>query len=189
MKCYFFGTFNPVHIGHIEISKFVIENTNFKEVIFVPAYNPPHKNIFNFEDRVNMLKINGLKVSEIEKEFEGITYTYKIIEKLGKSAFIIGYDAFLEIESWKNPEYLKEMLHFIVIPRKTHHDVTKFAKLKEKGYDFEILDFKPIDVSSEEIRERIVNKKDVSKFITKETEEYINGHRIYQNLAQRKSNS
>ncbi len=183
MKCYFFGTFNPVHKGHIEVARFVQENTSFKEVIFIPAYNPPHKKVFNYEDRVNMLKANGLKVDKIESKTEGVTYTYKIIEKLGKCAFIIGYDAFLSIESWKNPDYLKEMLHFIVIPRNVNYNVKQFASLKEKGYDFEILDFKPIDVSSEEIRERIASNKDVGHLITRETEDYINGHRLYQKLA------
>ena len=183
MKCYFFGTFNPIHIGHIEISKFVSQNTKYKEVIFVPAYNPPHKSVFNYEDRVNMLKANGLNVDEIESKIKGTTYTYKIIEKLGKSAFIIGYDAFLEIETWKNPEYLKNMLHFIVIPRRVGANVKEFANLKEKGYDFEILNFKPIDVSSEEIREKIANNKDVTKFLTKETIDYVNRHKLYQGLA------
>lgn len=183
MKCYFFGSFDPIHKGHIEIASFVVKNTKYEEVIFVPAYNPPHKHVSNFKDRINMLKANKLSVDDVESKIEGTTYTYKIIEKIGKSAFIIGYDAFLDIESWKNPEYLKKMLHFIVIPRKMSYNVNEFAKLKEKGYDFEILNFKPMDISSREIRKRIANNENVEQFITKETEEYINGYGLYKNLA------
>jgi len=183
MKCYFFGTFNPVHIGHIEIAKFIEKEKKYGEVIFVPAYNPPHKKVLNYKDRVNMLKINNLKVNEIESRQEGVTYTYKIIEKLGKCYFIIGYDAFLEIETWKNPEYLKENLYFLVLPRKTVKNLNEFEKLKQKRYNFEILNFEQIDISSEEIRRKKANKESLNGLVTKETEKYINEHRLYETMA------
>ena len=43
MKCYFFGTFNPIHLGHIEIARQVKEKAGFEQIIFVPSYMPPHK--------------------------------------------------------------------------------------------------------------------------------------------------
>ncbi len=59
MNCYFFGTFNPVHKGHVEIAKQVKELLGFDRVIFVPAYMPPHKieGTANYIDRLNMAKL------------------------------------------------------------------------------------------------------------------------------------
>ena len=125
MKCYFFGSFNPIHLGHIEIARKVKESLNFKQVIFVPSYMPPHKidGLESFSNRLEMAKIavGEENVSDIEHKLKVPSYTYRTIEKLfeennnQKINFIIGYDQFFKLESWKEPEILKEKINFIVI--------------------------------------------------------------------------
>ena len=86
MKCYFFGTFNPIHLGHVEIARKVKELAGFEQVIFVPAYMPPHKidDMISFSHRFEMAKLAvGVEnVSDIETKLKPPSYTYRTIEKL-----------------------------------------------------------------------------------------------------------
>ena len=180
MNCYFFGTFDPVHLGHIEIAKYVEEKFSTK-VFFVPTPSSPEKfGQTDVQDRINMLKLvlNKEKISKIELEIEPPNYTYKTIEKLGKSYFILGYDQFLNIENWKKTEYLKEMLHFLVIPRGSISKVD-FTRQKELGYNFNILDFPMMNVSSTEIREKAKAGKSLAGLVDKKVEKYIYEKRLY----------
>ena len=59
MNCYFFGTFNPIHLGHIEIARQVKEKLGFEKIIFVPSFMPPHKvdDLETFIHRLEMVKL------------------------------------------------------------------------------------------------------------------------------------
>ena len=182
MKCYYFGTFDPVHIGHIKVAEAVKKKYGFDKVIFVPTPKSPFKEgQTDISDRINMLKKVFLpdEISDIELKIEPPNYTYKTIAKLGSAYFILGYDQFLTIESWKNTEFLKEKLFFIVIPR-AGADENEFNKLKEAGYKFEILkDFELVDVSSTKIRENARLGESLDGLVHKKVEEYINEKRLY----------
>ncbi len=206
MECYFFGTFNPIHLGHIEIARKVQEIMGFSKVIFVPSFMPPHKvdELINFSHRLNMLKLalGESNVSDIEYKLKVPSYTYRTIEKLyeensnktGKKEkinFIIGYDQFFKLESWKEPEILKEKLKFIVIPRKFQNGQIMgqkaFEYFKNKGYDFEILNIDFLDVSSTMIRSFIKNGLDIAGLTTKEVRDYIENNRLYSSISKEKS--
>lgn len=195
MDCYFFGTFNPVHLGHIELAKKIKEEFSFDKIIFVPAFLPPHKETLEFYHRFNMLKLcvdKGLgEVSDIESHLAPPSYTYQTIEKLynrykwghkegQKIPFIIGYDAFIGIEKWKNPEILKEKLEFIVLKRHSGVKREEIEKLKGKGFSFKIaenIDY--YDVSSNEIRKKTARGEKTEGLIDKKVERYINEHGLY----------
>jgi nicotinate-nucleotide adenylyltransferase len=189
MVCYFFGTFNPPHLGHVAVAKSVKEEFGFEKVIFVPSPNPPHKETLNPYQKLEMARLafGDENVSDIEYNMPDTSYSYKTIQKLGKCSFIIGYDAFLEIENWKHPEILKEMLEFIVVPRKNGQDDSKikvkFEDLKKMGYNFKIANFKPVDISSSKIREDVAKGLDITEFVDEKVKEYIYGHGLYKNLA------
>ena len=124
------------------------------------------------------------------------SYTYRTIEKLyeennnQKINFIIGYDQFFKLESWKEPEILKEKLHFVVIPRKFQNGQVMgeraFEYFKNKGYSFEVLNIDFLDVSSSMIRSCIEKGYDIAGLTTKEVRIYIENNRLYKNLASRK---
>lgn len=191
LDCYFFGTFNPVHLGHIELARKIKEEFSFDKIIFVPAFLPPHKETLEFEHRYNMLKLcvdKGLgEVSDIESRLAPPSYTYQTIEKLYKEhkggqkiPFIIGYDAFIGIEGWKNPEILKEKLDFIVLKRHTGVKREEIEKLRKKGFSFKIaenIDY--FDVSSNEIREKTAKGENRGGLIDKKVERYIDEHGLY----------
>ncbi|MBR1976742.1 nicotinate (nicotinamide) nucleotide adenylyltransferase [bacterium] len=180
MNCYFFGTFDPIHIGHIKIAKYVEDKFGTK-VFFVPTPSSPEKlGQTPVQDRINMLELvlDKEKISKIELEIEPPNYTYKTIEKLGKAYFILGYDQFLNIENWKKTQYLKTMLHFLVIPRETMLPAD-FTRQKELGYNFDILDFPLVNISSTEIREKAKKGESLEGLVDKKVEDYIYGKRLY----------
>ena len=202
MKCYFFGTFNPIHKGHIEIARQVKEKLGFQSVVFVPSYMPPHKatkEILSFSHRLKMvqLAVGEENTSDIEHRLKVPSYTYRTIEKLfeendnQKVNFIIGYDQFFQIENWREPEILKEKIHFIVIPRKFQNgqvlSLKAFEYLKNKSYSFEILNIDFLDVSSNMIRKYIEENQDITGLVSYEVKNYIENNGLYSKMAVRKS--
>lgn len=190
MECYYFGTFNPVHTGHIKTASDVIKNFGFKKVVFVPAYSPCHKeNCASSTDRFNMLKLienDKIKVSDIEFKLPTPSYSYQTIQEILKNKnkgekvnFIIGFDAFKNIEKWKNPEDLKENIKFIVLKR-TGENRIEIEKLKEKGFDFIITDnIDTIDISSSEIREKVKNGISIDGLVDEKVKRYIEENDLY----------
>ena len=200
MNCYFFGTFNPIHLGHIEIAR-QVKTYGFDKIIFVPSYIPPHKSTIetiSYFHRLNMVKlaVTEENVLDIESKLKPPSYTYRTIQHLPefnkeKINFIIGYDQFFQIENWKEPQFLKENLNFIVIPRRFKNGQTinerAFEYFKNKGYTYKILDINFLDVSSDMIRKFIQEGKDITGLTSKEVKEYIENNRLYKKLAQRES--
>ena len=89
--CTFQGTFNPLHNGHVEMARFVLENFNYEKIIFIPAYKPPHKEFdVSFSDkRYDMVKayINThvcFEISDIEYRRNEPSYTFVTIKELQK---------------------------------------------------------------------------------------------------------
>lgn len=177
---FYFGTFNPVHNGHIYIANLVEELYNDK-VYFVPAYDSPFKpNITEFSHRYNMLVAANVRVTNIEKYLTQPSYTSQTVAairdlyKVGKVKFIIGYDQFLNIEKWHDYTYLKHYCYFIVIPRAGEKDVYKRLQQKvEQGFIFSVCAMPPIDTSSTQIR------KGVNRQIPFSVERYIETHKLY----------
>ncbi len=189
MKCYYFGTFNPPHKGHTKTAYEVKKLFGFDEVVFVPAAYPPHKTPeIAPVHRLNMAKLienDEIKVSDIEFKLPRPSYSYRTIKKLRQQGeklnFIIGFDAFKHIGEWKNPEFLKENLRFIVLKRRGECRF-EIENMKNSGYDFEIadsIDF--IDISSTEIREKIKTGKSVKGLVDEKVERYIKENGLYGN--------
>lgn len=206
MDCYFFGTFNPPHFGHIHLAEHIKKEFSFEKIIFVPAFAPPHKETLDFSHRFNMLKLCVKKdlgeVSDIESTLQTPSYSFQTVDKIlkttpksklwdGKVPFILGYDAFIGIEKWKNPDILKQNIKFVVLKRHSGIEEEDIFALKDRGFDFVLSKNEFLDISSNEIREIArensiqegtsskQNRRDLSKFIDKKVEEYIYDNRLY----------
>lgn len=55
--CIFAGTFNPIHRAHLKMAELALEEYGFDKILFIPAYNPPHKDVELSEHRYNMVKL------------------------------------------------------------------------------------------------------------------------------------
>lgn len=195
--CVFQGTFNPIHNAHLRIVQYAINKYGFDKLLIIPAYKPPHK---NYEDnmsihRLNMAKLAvanlnnpKIKISDIEFKREGKSYTYLTICELykqfdivGKINFIIGTDAFKQIETWYEADKLKKLIKFLVFQRENNFSPLEYNYLKNKGYDF---DFDPLsfdDISSTKLREKIQKHEDLNGLIDDSVKEYINKNGLYEN--------
>jgi nicotinate-nucleotide adenylyltransferase len=125
----FGGTFDPIHIAHIEVAREVLRRFEVARVIFIPAARPHHKGQgprASFGDRVHMAELAcagepRFEVSRIEENFAR-SYSILTVEKMladgaGPLSFLIGADAFAEIETWHRWKELVRLVEFIVVTR------------------------------------------------------------------------
>ena len=125
------GTFNPVHVGHLRAAEEVAEALELEQVLFVPSAEPPHKGdsaLAPAELRLDWVRtaVEGnprFAVDPLEVERGGPSYSVDTLRTLaGRLApahpvFLIGYDAFAEIGSWRDPETVFELASFAVMTR------------------------------------------------------------------------
>lgn len=193
--CVYCGTFNPIHKVHLAIANYAKTHYDFDSILFIPAYKPPHKHIDDelANHRYNMVKLaiedSGFSISNLEFRNHKFSYTFNTIEELykmypaieGKINFIIGTDAFKQIDSWYNTEGLKELLKFIVFPREENFKFESLNKFKDAGYDFVCADMPFINLSSTVLRSRIKTGKPIGSLVPEKVQDYINKNRLYKN--------
>lgn len=191
--CVFQGTFNPIHNVHLTMAHYVNKVYDFDTILFIPAYKPPHK---EFDDelanhRFQMVKLaiegeNAFQISNIEFQNERYSYTYLTILELykrykieGKIQFIIGFDAFNELDDWYEADKLKKLVHFIVFARSEDLDRDRIALMQSKGYDFSFAKMEFINLSSSMIRSRIKKGQSAAGLTPQKVLEYIKENELY----------
>ncbi len=128
----FGGTFNPVHFGHLRTALEVMEGFGLDHIHLIPTANPPHKDkkaLADDSDRFAMLSLAidgapGFSISDAELKRPGRSYTIDTVRQLTHSFpastqcfLIMGLDAFMEIDTWKDYARLFEEISFIVMSR------------------------------------------------------------------------
>ena len=154
----FGGTFDPVHKAHLMVAREAADAFALDQVLLIPAGNPPHKAAGTpYEHRYRMLELAcaadpRLVASRLE---EGSRKSYSIytIERVkaegGDVFFIIGADAFAEIQSWFRWQDVLREAEFIVVTRPGH------GYESPPGARVHRLETVALPVSSSEIRERL----------------------------------
>ena len=157
----FGGTFNPIHLGHIQVVREVKTGFGLDKILIIPSALPPHKEldgVVNAEDRLEMIRLAfsddpNLVISDVELKRSGPSYTidtvrhFKSISPENTELYlIVGLDAFLEIDTWKSYDDLFLLIPFIVMYRaidKENSAELKWKSLKNylqskisKGYTF-----------------------------------------------------
>ena len=194
--CVFQGTFNPIHNAHIRVVRYAIDKYGFDKLLIIPAYKPPHKDYDRdmSSHRLEMAKLAlsdlnnpKIEVSDIEFQREGKSYTYLTICELykkydveGKINFIIGTDAFKQIETWYEADKLKNIIKFIVFKRENNFSPLEYNYLKDKGYDFDFEELAFEDISSTELREKIKKSENTENLISEKVKEYILKNGLYE---------
>lgn len=196
----FGGTFDPVHYGHIWLARQAADELSLDQVIVTPAKNQPFKldrSITSGEHRYNMLKLafaedELILVSDIELKKDSVSYTVDTLREIKKSTgggaalyFILGADAFLKIEKWKDAGELLREYHFIIGTRPGYKsgELDEFitglrVRYSVKSYT---ISNKQIDISSTEIKDLIMTGKAIS-VVPKEVERYIASNGLYQGI-------
>lgn len=189
------GTFNPIHFGHLMISEYIRVEMNLDKIIFIPTGNPPHKNnILDAKIRYKMVELavsenDNFSISNIEVERKGISYSVETIKLLrkhldGKIYFIIGSDTLFQLKTWKRIGELCESVEFIVAVRPEYMS-TKTLDLELKylsqkyGAVVNIVETPLYEISSTDLRNRIINRKSVKYLIPDKVINYIEENNLY----------
>jgi len=184
----FFGSFNPIHIGHTAIANYLVEFGPVDQVWFVVTPHNPLKKKKNLLDDYQRLELVNraigndfrLRASNIEFSLPKPNYTIDTLaylcEKNPKNEFflIIGADNYVSLKKWKNWEVLVRDYRFIVYPRPGFdHSNINF------GDNCTIINAPLIEISSTFIRQSIAAGKDVRHFMHPSVFQYISEMNFY----------
>ena len=195
----FGGTFDPPHIGHLNIINEVLNANIVDKILIIPAFIPPHKNdstITDYKARCEMTELlfkdlQEIEISKIESEFSGKTsYTINTLEELKHRnpnhnfSLLIGGDSLMNLHSWYKCENLVKNYDIYTFPRPDFKiDYSQLKKqwksLIYKKLTDKILDFPVKKCSSSEIRKKIHASNDVSKLLTDDLWCYIINRKLY----------
>ena len=185
----FFGSFNPIHTGHLLIANHILNFTSLNKICFVVSPQNPLKgsnNLLDAEDRLKLVQISisgdeRFEVSDVEFNLPKPLYTINTLERL-KSTYpqhqyhlIIGSDNFLNFDSWKSPDKLRREWKIIVYVRPGFPIDTQ-----PNSSNIQILNPALIDISSTSIRGLIKKGKSIRYLVPEPAFKEIVLNKYYQ---------
>lgn len=188
----FFGSFNPIHLGHTQLAEYIFEYSGVDEIWYIVSPRNPLKEQSELIDehlRLRMIEIatedkDYLKVSDIEFDMPKPSYTintlHALSEKYPEDNFIllIGSDNMQIFDKWKDYQTILEEYSILVYPRK----VFDYEPFEEIYSDMQILEEAPFfEISSTEIRELIKNNQDASQWLHPDVYQFIKENNLYKN--------
>ncbi len=184
----FGGCFNPPHIGHLIGAELVREEFKLDRIVFIPCYNPPHRDnpCISPQTRLYMTKLAVkdnpfFEVLDIEITRGGKSYTIDTIKELMKLYpkseifLIIGCDQAEKFDTWYRYEELLRLCKFIIL-RRNPCNVNRVREIFGKNVPIVSLD---INVSSNEIRQRVKAHKSIKYLVPPSVEEFIKKEKLY----------
>ena len=184
----FFGSFNPIHIGHLIIANVMAENTDLAKVWFVVSPQNPFKashGLLHEFDRYDMVKAAigdhyKLEVSDVEFNLPTPSYTIHTLTHLAEKypgkefKVIIGEDNLENFVKWKNHEQILEKHGLYVYPRPhvTSSDLTRHANVK-------MVEAPLLDISATYIRTCIKNNKSIRYLVPEVVEQMIHSKNFF----------
>ena len=191
----FFGSFNPVHIGHMAIANYITEYSSVKEIWFVVSpHNPLKKkdSLLGDRDRLYLTELAigadpRFRVSDVEFSLPQPSYTIDTLAWLTEKhpsrrfTLIMGEDNLVTLHKWKNPETLVKQYPIIVYPR-LYPETGKSRRLDEilAMADVQKADAPVMEISGTFIRRAISEGKDISWFLPAPVWKYIKEMHFYE---------
>lgn len=186
----YFGTFNPIHTGHLIIANHLLENSNLDEVwMVVTPHNPLKKKSSLLEDyhRLQMIHLatetyDKIKPSDIEFKLPQPNYTINTLvhlkEKYPKYKFslIMGEDNLKSLHKWKNYELILQDYDIYVYPRISEFEIPEEFANHPKIHK---VDAPIIELSSTFIRNSIKEGKNIRPMLSDKVWEYIDHNLFY----------
>ena len=184
----YFGSFNPIHIGHLIIANHVINETSIQQVWLVVSPQNPFKQesgLLNEYHRLHLAQLaveedSRLRVSDIEFKMPRPSYTIDTMvylqEKYPQHEFIIimGSDGFQNLPKWKNAALLIDNYSFIIYNR-PGYDVNN-----THGAKVNVLDAPLLTISATHIRKNIQQGKSILYLVPEKVRTYIEANNYYQ---------
>ena len=166
----YFGSFNPVHVGHLIIANHILNHTNLEKIWFVVSPQNPFKtesNLLNEYHRLHLVRIATeddirIRVSDIEFGLPKPSYTATTLAYLSEKhpehqfSVIMGSDSFQNIHKWKNFETIANN-YPVYVYKRPGFEITGDGPVKE----LHVLEAPLLQISATHIRDNIKNKKSV----------------------------
>lgn len=188
----FFGSFNPIHIGHLILANYILENSDMNELWFVVSPHNPlkdKKSLLKDHNRLEMVNLAiqnypKMRASDVEFSLPKPSYTIDTLTYLQEKypqysySLIMGEDNLGSFRKWKNYEKLAQNYQIIVYPR-------IFNKEKNKDNYFTHPNISTvaapiIELSATEIRTMLREGKNVRPMLPPEVFDYLEGSNFYQ---------
>lgn len=191
----YFGSFNPIHIGHMAIAGYMVEFAGIDYVWFVVSPHNPLKRketLLADRQRLHMVRlatenIDQLKASDIEFNLPAPSFTIDTLAYLSEKftgnefCLIMGEDNLYTLHKWKNVDELINKYSFYIYPRRetVKPDNPELAAILSKT-DIHIVNAPQIDISSTFIRNGIKSGKNMSYFVPGAVWTYIKEMHFYE---------
>lgn len=184
-----FGSFNPIHIGHLALANFILEYAPLDEIWFVVSPQNPFKEsneLIDEDKRLTMVELaikpeSRFKACNIEFSLPKPSYTINTLKKLQEAYplnrfhIIMGGDNLLSINRWKNADEIISGFHILVYPRPGF----KIQDIPQKG-DIRILEAPLLDISSTFIRQGLSEGKKLRFLLPDAVFKFIEAEGLYQ---------
>ncbi len=186
----YFGTFNPIHVGHLIIANHLAENSDLDQVWMMVTPHNPHKEkntLLADAHRLEMVHLatenfTKIKPSDFEFKLPQPNYTVNTLARLQEKhptynfALIMGEDNLNSFHKWKNYEVILQ-----------NHDIFVYPRLNSELIDSQFINHPKIhkinspiiELSSTFIRENIKNGKNVSPMLPEKVWEYVDRNNCY----------
>ncbi len=186
----YFGTFNPIHVGHLIIANHMAEYSDLEQIWMVVTPHNPHKQkntLLDDYQRLHLVRLATeeypkIKPSDIEFKLPQPNYTVNTLAHLKdhypqhEFSLIMGEDNLKSLHKWKNYEYILE-----------NHDIYIYPRISEEGENLDLInhprihkiDAPIVEISSTFIRENIKNKKNIRPLLSEKVWEYVDHNNFY----------
>jgi len=183
------GSFDPVHLGHLQTAASVKNELNIDRLFMLPCFKPVHKNSLNYtsKQRLQMLDLaikefNSLEIDTREILRGGGSFMIDTLLDLKESfknesiCLIIGMDSFINFKTWKNWDEFSKLIHLVVLPRNGDQPVSKTLTTFETVENIDKLESnlsgylyfsnsQMIDISSSAIRGKIAANQNLDNLL------------------------
>ena len=183
----YFGSFNPIHLGHLIIANHVLNETPIEKIWFVVSPQNPLKesrSLLNEHNRLHLVRLatqddNRIKCSNIEFSLSKPSYTTNTLAFLSekhpehKFAIIMGSDSYQNLAKWKNYETIISNYQIYVYKREGSEIIKSFEN------EPIILNAPVIQISASQIRENIKSGKSIRYLVPEIVREEIETRKFY----------
>jgi nicotinate-nucleotide adenylyltransferase len=189
------SAFNPPHLGHLALAQEALWQLGLSEVLLMPTGEAPHKRIVDDPGRELRLAMTRLAaaddqrftVSALETERDGPSYTYETLERLARErgetelVFVMGADAAVGLESWRNPGRVVELARLAVARRAGVADEEVAAVMRSLGCDGRatMLEMPEFGVSSSAVRARAAQGRPLRYLVPEPVARFVEEKGIY----------
>ena len=188
-----FGSFNPVHNGHLAMAHAALQSNKCDEVWFVVSPHNPLKcldTLASANDRAHMVSLalqneSKIKICTIEFDMPTPSYTIHTIYKLKEEYpyfnfhILCGTDVVNSLPAWYKFEELIQAVKFLVCSREIENQFASHSLVQDYSEQFEFIAFEAMDVSSTQIRETLANAGN-SNDLSESVNQFIFENKLYQ---------